>query len=119
MSYASSPPAEVVFAETPLTDAPTAVIESTCFRQIEFAGVLAGTEHAAAAKAFIDFMLSTTFQDDMPLNMFVYPVSSKATVPDEFVKYSVVPEHPLSLPPDEIATNRDRWIDEWTSTVLG
>ncbi len=119
VSYASSPPAEVVFAETPLTDAPTAVIESTCFRQIEFAGVLAGTEHAAAAKAFIDFMLSTTFQDDMPLNMFVYPVSSKATVPDEFVKYSVVPEHPLSLPPDEIATNRDRWIDEWTSTVLG
>ncbi len=64
-------------------------------------------------------MLSATFQDDMPLNMFVYPVSSKATVPDEFVKYSVVPEHPLSLPPDEIAKNRDRWIDEWTSTVLG
>ena len=51
VSYASSPPAEVVFAETPLTDAPTAVIESTCFRQVEFAGVLAGTEHAAAAKA--------------------------------------------------------------------
>ena len=59
-------------------------------------------------------MLSTTFQEDMPLHMFVYPVSSKATVPDVFVKYAVVPEHPLSLPPDEIAANRDRWIDEWT-----
>ena len=76
-------------------DAPTAVIESTCFRQVEFAGVLAGTKHAAAAQAFIDFMLSTTFQDDMPLNMFVYPVSTKATLPDVFVKYSVVPEHAL------------------------
>ena len=119
VSYATSPPAEVVFAETPLTDAPTAVVASTCFRQIEFTGVLAGTKHAAAAQTFIDFMLSTTFQDDMPLNMFVYPVNAKATVPDEFVKYSVVPDHPLSLPPDQIAQDRDTWIDEWTSTVLG
>ena len=119
MSYASSPPAEVIFAETPLTDAPTAAVPTSCFRQIEFAGVLAGTKHAAAAQAFIDFMLSTTFQNDMPLNMFVYPASTKAVLPDEFVKYSAVPDHPLTLPPDEIAANRDKWIDEWTSTVLG
>ncbi len=119
VSYASSPPAEVVFAETPLTDAPTAVVSASCFRQIEFAGVLTGTKHADAAHQLIDFMLSTTFQEDMPLNMFVYPASTKATVPEEFVKYSVVPDHPLSLSPDEIAQNRDKWIDEWTSTVLG
>ncbi len=55
----------------------------------------------------------------MPLNMFVYPVNTKATLPDEFVKYSVVPDDPLTLPPDEIAKDRDTWIDEWTSTVLG
>ena len=119
VSYASSPPAEVIFAETPLTEAPTAVVESTCFRQVEFAGVLAGTKHAEAAQQFIDFMVGTTFQNDMPLNMFVYPVNTKAVLPDEFVKYSVVPEKPLSLPPDEIAKNRDQWINEWTSTVLG
>jgi len=94
-------------------------VPATCFRQVEFAGVLAGTKHAAAAQAFVDFMLSTTFQDDMPLNMFVYPVNTKATLPDEFVKYSVVPDDPLTLSPDEIAKDRDTWIDEWTSTVLG
>ena len=66
VSYASSPPAEVIFAETPLTEAPTAVVESSCFRQVEFAGVLAGTKHAAAAQRFIDFMVGTTFQNDMP-----------------------------------------------------
>ena len=119
VSYASSPPAEVVFAETPLSEAPTAAVPTTCFRQIEFAGVLAGTKHPEAAQAFIDFMLSTTFQDDMPLNMFVYPVNTKAVLPDEFVKYSVVPDKPLLLSPDEIAANRDKWIDQWTSTVLG
>jgi thiamine transport system substrate-binding protein len=119
VSYASSPPAEVIFAETPLTDAPTAAVPTSCFRQIEFAGVLAGTKHPAAAQAFIDFMLSTTFQNDMPLNMFVYPAITKALLPDAFAKYSVVPEQPLTLPPDEIAANRDKWIEEWTSTVLG
>ncbi len=81
VSYASSPPAEVIFAETPLTEAPTAVVESTCFRQVEFAGVLAGTKHDAAAQRFIDFMVGTTFQNDMPLNMFVYPVNTKAVLP--------------------------------------
>src|SRR5690606_25545879 len=49
VSYASSPPAEVMFAEEPLESAPTAVVTDGCFRQIEFAGILAGTENEAAA----------------------------------------------------------------------
>ena len=46
VSYGSSPPAEVIFADPPRTDAPTGVIDATCFRQVEFAGVLRGTKHA-------------------------------------------------------------------------
>ena len=119
VSYASSPPAEVVFADPPRTDAPTAVVASTCFRQVEFAGVLAGTEHQAAAQTLVDFMLSPTFQEDMPLNMFVWPANEKAAVPDVFTEFSVLPDDPLALPPDVIAANRDQWIDEWTSDVMG
>jgi thiamine transport system substrate-binding protein len=118
VSYASSPPAEVVFAEPRPKRAPTAALLPTCFRQIEFAGILDGTEHETAAKQFVDFLLSTRFQEDMPLQMFVYPVLEGATLPRAFVKFAKVAPDPLSLPPDQIAENRDRWIEQWTDTVL-
>lgn len=120
VSYASSPPAEVIFAETPLTDAPTASIAApgTCFRQIEFAGILKGTQQRALAEKFIDFMLSKPFQEDMPLQMFVYPVQPDAKLPEEFVKYAQIPNQPASLDPEEIAANRQAWIEAWTETVL-
>lgn len=120
VSYASSPAAEVVFAETHLDDAPTASIigPDTCFRQIEFVGILNGTEQRALAEKFIDYMLGKEFQEDMPLQMFVYPVNPNASLPEEFVKYAQVSEQPASLTPEEIAANRDRWIQEWTDVVL-
>ena len=55
------------------TEPPTGVVADACFRQIEFAGVLRGTEHPEAAAQLVDFLLSPTFQEDIPLNMFVEP----------------------------------------------
>jgi thiamine transport system substrate-binding protein len=118
VSYASSPPVEVVFAEPRPARAPTAAVLSTCFRQIEFAGILDGTDHAKAARRFVDFLLSKRFQEDMPLQMFVYPVLEGAKLPAVFVEFSEVAPDPLSLPPQEIAQGRDRWIEEWTDAVL-
>ncbi len=119
VSYATSPPAEVLEIDPPPADAPTGVIEDSCFRQIEFAGVLTGSKRPAAAQAFIDFLLSNEFQDDVPPNMYVLPVSSTATVPETFAKYSANPTDPLSLPSDEIGANSSDWVDAWTRTVLG
>ena len=118
VSYGSSPAAEVIFAETALDDAPTASILETCFRQIEFVGILAGTENRALAEAFVDFMLSTEFQEDMPMQIFVYPVLPSAKLPAEFVKYAEMPENPASLAPNLIAKNREQWTQDWTETVL-
>lgn len=120
VSYGSSPPAEVIFAEKPLEDAPTAsiVAPGTCFRQIEFAGILAGAEQRALAEKFIDFMLSTPFQEDMPLQMFVFPVNPAAQLPEAFVKYAQIPTQPARLDPQVIAERRDAWIKAWTETVL-
>lgn len=119
VSYGSSPAAEVVFAETPLDDAPTASVigTDTCFRQIEFAGILEGTANQKLAEKFIDFMLGTEFQNDMPLQMFVYPVNQNATLPDAFVKYSQAPSEPAVLSPEDISANRDAWIEEWTQAM--
>ncbi len=120
VSYGTSPAAEVMFAQTPLTDAPTASIvgPDTCFRQIEFVGILQGTTHVELAHKFVDFMLSSQFQSDMPAQMFVYPVLPGTKLPDAFVKYSQVPAQPATLSPDEIARNRDAWIQAWTDAVL-
>jgi thiamine transport system substrate-binding protein len=115
LSYASSPAAEV----TP-KDAPTASIlgPDTCFRQIEFVGILRGTHQRALAEKFVDFMLSKQFQEDMPLQMYVYPVNKNAVLPESFTLYAQIPSQPAALTPDEIAVNRDKWIQEWIATVL-
>jgi thiamine transport system substrate-binding protein len=120
VSYSSSPAAEVVYANPPLADAPIASIlgSDTCFRQIEFVGILKGTKHLALAQKFVDFMLGQQFQEDMPLQMFVYPVNPEAKLPEEFVKYAQTASQPAVLDPATIATNRDKWIADWTDTVL-
>ena len=83
-----------------MDDAPTASIlgPDTCFRQIEFVGILKGTENRALAEKFVDFMLSKQFQEDVPLQMFVYPVNPNAALPDEFTKYAQAPEQAASWP---------------------
>lgn len=120
VSYASSPPAEVFFAETQPETAPTAAIiaDDTCFRQIEFAGILRGTEREAEAQRFIDFLLSRAFQEDMPLNMFVFPVNRQAELPEVFTQFAVVPDAPVLMPPELLDEGRERWIEAWTDTVL-
>ncbi len=120
VSYASSPPAEVYFAEQPMSEAPTAAITSdgSCFRQIEFIGILAGTEHEEEAQQLVDFMLSRPFQEDIPLNMFVFPANETAVLPDVFSQHSTIPTNPAQLDPATIADNRATWIETWTRTVL-
>lgn len=118
VSYASSPAAEVIFASQPLTEAPTASILDGCFRQVEFVGILKGTPNRALAEKFVDFMLSLPFQQDVPLQMFVYPVHPAAQLPAEFVQYAQAAPNPASLPVEQIAANREKWIEAWTQAVL-
>jgi thiamine transport system substrate-binding protein len=117
VSYASSPPAEVIFADPRPESPPTAVLTDGCFRQIEFAGVLAGSEREDAAHQLIDFMLSPTFQEEVALNMFVFPANEQTPLPPEFVEFTTVPDDPAILAPDLIEANRDEWIAEWTELM--
>jgi len=120
VSYASSPPVEVYFAEEPFDTAPTGVVvaDGSCFRQIEFVGILGGTGNRDLAERWIDFMLGVTFQEDIPLKMFVFPANSKAEFPEVFAQFAEIPEHPVSIQPDAIEANRETWIEAWTRTVL-
>lgn len=117
VSYASSPPFTYVEDTDTVTTA-SIVAPQTCFRQIEFAGVLEGTSNEAAAQQFIDFMLSVPFQEDVPLQMFVFPVNQEATLPDLFAEFAQVPDEPATLDYTLIEDQRDEWIRAWTEVVL-
>ena len=115
VSYASSPPAEVLDTSIPADASPTGVIASTCYRQIEFAGVLSGAQQPRAAAAFIEFMLMQSFQQDMPEQMYVYPVADGTPIPEAFAKYTTPVAEPLTLEFQLVAANRERWVEQWAS----
>ena len=118
VSYGTSPPAEVVFADPPIDEATTAVVDTTCFRQIEYAGVLRGTEHADAAGQLIDFLLAERFQAELPLNLFVYPANADVALPEVFTANATLPAEPKTLDPEAITANREAWLETWTDTVV-
>jgi thiamine transport system substrate-binding protein len=120
LSYASSPAAEVFYADPPVDTSPTASIlgPGTCFRQIEFVGILKGTPNRSLAEKFVDFMLGVQFQQDIPLQMFMYPVNLDAQLPPVFIQWAQVADQPATFDPATISANRDKWITDWTASVL-
>ncbi|WP_236683069.1 thiamine ABC transporter substrate-binding protein [Demequina globuliformis] len=114
LSYASSPPYELIDGEPT-----TAALLDTCFRQVEYAGVLNGAANPEAAQAVVDWMLSDDFQAALPENMYVYPVSEQIEVPAEWAEYAPLAEEPHSLSPEDISAGRDEWIETWNAIVLG
>jgi thiamine transport system substrate-binding protein len=120
VSYATSPAAEVYYSEEPLDVSPTAAIiaPGTCFRQVEFVGILRNGQNPDLAEAFVDYVLSDTFQNDIPLHMWVYPASDTATLPEVFENYAMAAIDPASMSVEIIEQNRQAWVDAWTDVVL-
>jgi thiamine transport system substrate-binding protein len=120
VSYSTSPPADVLFASDGRTE-PASVNVSPAggtFRQIEFVGILAGTQHRELAERFVDALLSVPFQEDIPLQMFVYPANRNTTLPDLFVQFGQTPVDPAQIDPAAIEANREAWIEAWTDTMI-
>ncbi|MFE9255958.1 thiamine ABC transporter substrate binding subunit [Streptomyces sp. NPDC006879] len=118
VSYASSPPVEVLYADPQPKTAPTGVSTGTCFRQVEFAGLLEGAKNPTGGKALLDFMIGLQFQEDLPLNMFVNPVTGNAKLPEVFTQHGEVIAKPETVAPEAIAKNREQWVKAWSSIVV-
>jgi thiamine transport system substrate-binding protein len=118
VSYASSPPADLVFAEDDRTEPAIGVVDASCYRQVEFAGILRGTAHETAARAVIDFLLSPAVQADIPLQMFVFPARADVELPDVFARWAARPADPYELAPDVVDEHREEWIEQWTDRVV-
>jgi thiamine transport system substrate-binding protein len=110
LSYASSPPFTIPEGE----DSPTtSALLDTCFRQVEYAGVLEGASNPEGAQALVDFMLGESFQAALPENMYVFPVDDSVELPELWARWAATPEDPLSVDPATIAANRDEWLTTW------
>ena len=118
VSYASSPPAEVMYSDPPVDAPPTAVIESTCFRQVEFAGVLRGTKNEDAAAKLVDYLSGPVFQADLPLTLFVNPANTTVELPKVFTDFAAIPDAPLTMDPARIETNRTTWLENCRAAAL-
>jgi thiamine transport system substrate-binding protein len=119
VSYATSPPAEIVYAEEPKPETvSTSVMVDGCYRQIEYAGVLRGAANPEGAKQVIDWLLSAPVQADIPLNMFVFPAREGVALPQVFVDFAADVPDPLQLPPDVVSANLNEWLVTW-GEVMG
>lgn len=116
LSYASSPP----FTVPEGGDAPTTrALLDTCFRQVEYAGVLDGAANPEGAAQLLDFLLSDEVQADIPVSMFVYPVSSRVELPQEWADWAPLADEPFEVAPADIAEHREQWLSTWSDTVVG
>lgn len=112
LSYASSPPVELIFSEGERTEPASAVLEDSCSAQVEYAGVLRGAAEPELAAELVDFMLSEPWQRELPLTNFVFPVID-VELPQEFVDWAVQADDPMGLTPDAVDEGRDGWIEAW------
>jgi thiamine transport system substrate-binding protein len=115
VSYASSPSAELDEAGNPRTKA----VLDTCFRQVEYAGLLKNAAHRDDARKVMDFLLSAEFQAQVPDQMYVYPTRKGVALPDAWQKAAPLPTDPAQLPAKEIQQKREQWINTWRDLVEG
>ncbi len=120
ISYGSSPPAEVIFSDVEIAEPPSSVLveDESCFRQIEFIGILRGSQKRDLAENFIDYVLSPSFQEAMPMQMFVFPVNQETQLPEQFTKFASIADSTAKVDPEAIAEKREIWLQDWTETVL-
>ncbi|GAA1728404.1 thiamine ABC transporter substrate-binding protein [Isoptericola hypogeus] len=116
LSYATSPAFTV--SEDGGSSTTSAMLD-TCFRQVEYAGVLAGAENPDGAQQLVDFLVSEAFQADVPGQMYMYPADPDVELPAAWQEFAPLADDPFQVPPADVDTHRDEWIEQWTATVIG
>ena len=114
LSYDTSPAYTVKQGESS-----TAALLDTCFRQVEYAGVLDGAANPDGAEQVVDFLLSPAVQQALPTTMYVFPVAPTSTLPPEWAEFAEQPAAPIEVTPEDISDHRREWLTEWTDITSG
>jgi thiamine transport system substrate-binding protein len=112
LSYDSSPAFTVADGETT-----TSALLDTCFRQVEYAGVLEGAENPDGAEALVDFLLTPEVQAALPTSMYVFPVDPAVELPTEWAQFAQQPTDPWEVDPATISEHRDDWLRDWSDVT--
>ncbi len=116
VSYSSSPPFTIPEGRTKPT---THALLDTCFRQVEYAGVLDGAANPEGARAVVRWLQSIRVQEALPANMYVFPAVADADLPALWARWAEPATDPLEVDPAEVTAQRSTWIREWTDLVSG
>ena len=115
LSYTTSPAYHMVAENTDRYQA--AAFSEGHYIQIEVAGLLKNAPDKELARDFLKFMVTPSFQDTIPTNNWMMPVSATSQpLPDAFGKL-VNPSKTFLMSSDEVAENRKAWIDEWLTAM--
>ncbi|MFN8169533.1 MAG: hypothetical protein U0S36_12195 [Candidatus Nanopelagicales bacterium] len=111
------PPAEIVYASDPKPTKPfSSVMESSCARQVEYAGVLAGADaRAAPAPSSTGLACGAGRRAAVDVRL---PGRARTPLPDVFATWAATPASPLVLDPAEIDAKRSQWVDAWDQVTL-
>lgn len=122
VSYATDPAYSVFFYNSTRYKATLATYNGKPigWLQIEGIGLVKGAKHPEEAKKFIEWFLSPTVQEEIPLNNWMYPANKNVKLPEAYryaIDMSKVEVVNLKMSEEEIAQNLDKWIEEWTSIM--
>lgn len=116
LSYSTSPAFTLNADKSAST---TTALLGTCFRQTEYAGVIAGARNEAGARKFIDFLRSPKVQAAIPDNMYMYPSDKSVALPEAWTRFAPLSPDPINVDEADISAHRDEWIRAWTEHVIG
>ena len=114
LSYTSSPAYHD--AEQNKTNYKSAPFEEGHYLQIEVAAKIKKSSNEKLADAFMQFILTSAFQNEIPTGNWMYPVI-KTPLPASFERLSV-PTKSLQFTSENISENRRAWIREWQSALV-
>jgi thiamine transport system substrate-binding protein len=94
-----------------------AAFEEGHYLQVEVAGITTkGADNPLAAR-FMAFMTGPGFQDAIPETNWMFPAGKTSAPLNQVFDELVKPSETLIFTPDEVAANRQAWVDEWLSVM--
>jgi len=113
LSYTTSPVYHVLWEDS--TRYQALIFDEGHHNTIESIGILKASKHRENAEKFIDFIL-TDGQEETAVKNSMYPVNNKTELPEAY-EYAPKSEKVLSLEPERIAKNLEKWIDAWNEAM--
>ncbi|WJV61995.1 thiamine ABC transporter substrate binding subunit [Pectobacteriaceae bacterium CE70] len=113
LSYTTSPAYHII--EEKKTNYAAANFSEGHYLQVEVAGQLASSKHPQLATRFMQFMLTPAFQQIIPTTNWMYPVI-KTELPAGYNALTI-PAHTLEFTPQQVAQQRNNWIQAWLRAV--